>query len=145
MILLQSYDRYDDLLELDFVTGAIRFLSRAKEPQLASETIRGMYSTLCSDVVLLYRRNDRLFLRARGQDIEVDDTTAFVLKRAFPQSRLTVVRGGNALFQWDYETPIPVPPLADDPTPFVEEEDFDFGLFLSHVTADPDRKTRLFQ
>ncbi len=33
--------------------------------------------------------------------------------------------------------------IKDDPTPFVDEEDFDFGLFLSNVAKDESRQRRL--
>jgi hypothetical protein len=39
------------------------------------------------------------------------------------------------------------PPLDQDPTPFVEEEhfDFDFGLLVANVCSDPSRQDRLYR
>lgn len=33
---------------------------------------------------------------------------------------------------------------AFDPTPFVEKEDFDLGLFVAQVVADPRRKDTIY-
>jgi hypothetical protein len=37
------------------------------------------------------------------------------------------------------------PSLAGDPTPFVEPEHFDFGLFVANVANDPARLERMYQ
>lgn len=39
-----------------------------------------------------------------------------------------------------YEVRIPGPPLSQDPTPFIDEEDWDFGLFISNVMSVPERR-----
>ena len=33
--------------------------------------------------------------------------------------------------------------IDGDPTPFIEEEDFDFGLFMSNISSDKNRKNIL--
>ena len=52
--------------------------------------------------------------------------------------------GNQVITELKYTKPKIIPPLEVDPTPFVEEEDYDYGLFLSNVVDDPDRKNRIY-
>ncbi|WP_344171777.1 hypothetical protein [Pilimelia columellifera] len=38
-----------------------------------------------------------------------------------------------------------VPMFEGDPTPFVELEDFEFGVFLRNLLGDPERMERIFR
>jgi len=52
---------------------------------------------------------------------------------------------GNTLLQLLYKRPDLNPPLELDPTPFVEEEQFDFGVFVQSIVNDPARGNRIYR
>ena len=58
---------------------------------------------------------------------------------------ISIVKDDDLIFTLTYNRPRIDPPLELDPTPFVEEEDFDFCLFLLNVLSDPGRKERIYR
>jgi len=48
------------------------------------------------------------------------------------------------ILELTYDPPIIDPPLSEDPTAFVEEEHFDFGLFLANLSRDQSRQARMY-
>jgi hypothetical protein len=41
--------------------------------------------------------------------------------------------------------PEPIVAPEDDPTPFAEAEDFDFGLFIANVANDAERRSAIYR
>jgi hypothetical protein len=80
-----------------------------------------------------------LHFRLDDLDFLLDDATVIDLEQG-PQSTLLVRRNRSVLHTWTYVAPVLDPPLHEDPTPFVEDEDFDFGLFVHNVTNSARRR-----
>jgi hypothetical protein len=57
---------------------------------------------------------------------------------------LRVRSATKTVLEITYDAPVIDPPLSEDMTPMVEEEDFDFGLFLANVSRDRGRQDRLY-
>jgi hypothetical protein len=55
-----------------------------------------------------------------------------------------LISNGALLFSFEYNAPKLDIPLENDPTPFVEEEDFDFLLFVNNVLKDKARRERIY-
>jgi hypothetical protein len=145
MILLQSKDRFDSLAELDVTTGAVSWISRSGVGEVAWEEIYGSFSCLAGRLVMLYRLEG--VLRLRIDELTFLLTGIHSLDRMLlgeNMARLTLFEGDTSIFSMTYRRPEVFPPLALDPTPFVEEEDFDFGLFLYNVLNDPGRRARIY-
>jgi hypothetical protein len=53
--------------------------------------------------------------------------------------KFDLTKNGTALVSLKYKTPA-VPVSAFDVTPFAEDEDFDFLLFVHNVLSDPERR-----
>ena len=56
---------------------------------------------------------------------------------------LTIKHRDAALVTIRYKPSVVGPSLESDPTPFVEREQFDFGLFIHNVLNDPKRRRLL--
>ena len=84
-----------------------------------------------------------MHFRVDGTDFEITEETQVELARG-DFNVLTLVRNGAVHFRWVYKPPIIEPPLDMDPTPFVEEEDFDFGVFVYNVIKDTGRTDRIY-
>jgi hypothetical protein len=143
-MLLQSQDKFDSLAELDVATGAVSWLSRSSV-EVARVEICGHFSTLAGRLIMLYRFEG--VLRLRIDDLVFALTDIHGLERTLlPENmaRLTLFEGDAPVFSMTYRRPHIFPPLALDPTPFVEEEHFDFGLFVYNVLNDPGRRARIY-
>lgn len=146
MLLLESYDRFDDLVELDPTTGHMRWYSRHDNPDMAVLPICGAVSQLDGHMVFLYREADILHFRVDDTDIELTDDTRIELVRS-NMNILTVLRNDVPLLRLKYK-----PYVADGTdkwrmylNPFIKEEHFDFGLFVYNVVKDVDRRDRIYR
>lgn len=143
MLLLQSSDRFTEMMKLDPDTREVRFVSRGDVAE--PDRISGAYARVGDRLACLYRSCDRLFFSLDGKAIELGEDTSAHFRRRGETRVLTVRREELTLIQWEYRLPPLDPPLEEDPTPFVEAEDFDFGLFVSNVVNDKARKDRIFR
>jgi hypothetical protein len=137
MLLIKYHDRIDIIAEFDPETGRTDILPR---PQgLPVTGTDGWFSLLGGLCVVFYRQGGRLWLRAGERIIDLDRDPTIEWHREGDISSLTIgdQRGEIVL---RYRTgPRSGPALQEDPTPFVDEEDWDLGLFLSNVMFDAER------
>jgi hypothetical protein len=145
MILLQSQDKFNDLAQLDTATGQIFWLSRCTHPEAVAQAVCGHIARIGEHILCLYRLGGVLHFRIDSADWELNEEIEISLQDIQEgKNRLTIARQGVPLVSLDYRRSVIRPPLAVDPTPFVEEEDFDFCLFVCNVVNDPDRKVRIY-
>ncbi len=145
MVLLQSMDKFDVVAELDVSNGNLQWLSKQAHPDLRLKTV-GVVAELRGHVLCIYRIGGILYFRIDDQTFEIDnDTKIDLVKITNMVNRIDIYRKGALVFEWPYERPQIHPPLEIDPTPFVEEEDFDLCLLAYNIAKDPGRKERAFR
>lgn len=143
MIILITQENYQQLVELDTASGDYRFLERSVED--SQPKIQGMFANLGGHNLFFYRNNGVLFLRVDGTVVNLNNKVAISLDSSDEQHRrLVIVENGKQVVSLQYDRPLTDPPLSLDPTPFVSEEDFDFGLYLYNVVNDLGRRSRVF-
>ncbi len=143
-MILESKDHFDQLAELDPDTGTYRFLSRKEQPELATTQSCGGYSLIDGTMVSLYRVDGVLYFRVGDQNFKLTDDVTSKLTREVNKQVFWLLEGGP-LFKFEYVPTDQDIPLSMDPTPFVEEEDFDFLLFVHNVLAEPGRRHRVYR
>jgi hypothetical protein len=165
-MLLQSADNVRDFAELDQHTGKLEYFSKqgAEVERLQAE-IDGRYAFVEQTLVALYREDDLFKLRLAEEVYDIDDdvesnlkrTLRYHLVRQVPNHSLQVslsrlllahstfelIRKGTVILTFKYRLPLPVSPIFD-PTPFVQEEDSDFMLFVHNVISDPQRRNTIW-
>jgi hypothetical protein len=146
MVLLESYERFDDLAELEPTTGELCWYSKRENPHMATLPIHGAISQMDGHRVFLYRETDVLHFRVDDIDIELTEDTRIELIRG-NTNVLIVLRGDVPIFRLEYK-----PYVADEIdkwrmylSPFVEEEHFDFGLFVCNVTQNACRRNAIYR
>lgn len=93
----------------------------------------------------LYRLGDRLYLPISEQSFETSDEVDARLIRGNQDKHVFQLLGnGYQLLGCTYSPPPLDVPSAEDPTPMVEEEDFDFLLLVTSVLNDRGRRQRNF-
>lgn len=75
---------------------------------------------------------------------ELTEDTGVELKRVDGDRVINISATGRSLFHWRYHPRAIDPPLSVDSNAFVEEEDFDFCLFVFHVANDRERRTTIY-
>jgi|SRR5687768_8586684 len=138
-MILACQDIFDQLAELDLRDSSVRFLSRKQHPEL-SASVAGSFSIVNEMMVSLYRVHGGLYFRVGDQVFQVTDDTTSTLETDGKNRRFRLLERENVLVDLTYLTPELEIPLSIDPTPFVEEEDFDFLLFVHNVLTQPGRR-----
>jgi hypothetical protein len=144
-IILRSRDKFDVLAELNTNTGQISWFSRCTNLAKSSGPVCGAIAQLQGRVLCLYRETGTLHFKIDDEDFELSETTEVELVHVKEYTnRITILRQDTVLFTWVYQRPLIDPPLEQDPTAFVEEEHFDFCLFVYNVANDPERRERIW-
>jgi hypothetical protein len=142
---LQSSERFDDFALFDTVTGKTEFYSKKTDPEMANRPLSGSYCRLGNMLLKLYRISDVLYFAVDDQVVELTDATSVELEKERSNRTLSVYRGGQCVLECNYQRPSSGTLLEFDPTPFVEEEHFDFGLFVKNVASNPERRERIYR
>jgi hypothetical protein len=141
MILLRSFDKYNRFADFDPQTGQLR--ERSARSLGGPQRFQGFFTTLGGQRIALYRASDGIHVHCQDKDFEL--SRAHVDRRREGQQYLLDLSDANgSVVSVRYSPPALYPPLEMDPTAFVEEEDFDFGLLLSNISKDPVRQSRMF-
>lgn len=146
VIVLQCLERYDTLAVLDPEIGSISWSSRQGFVSECPASICGVASRLDGRILCFYRHGGALHFRSDDQDFELghtDSTQYQAIERGLAE--FSILREGQPLYSWAYRRPVIDPPLELDPTPFVEEEQFDVCLFVHNVLSSPERRRRIYE
>lgn len=147
-MIVRSYDDYEAVGDFDPISGRLVQLGRGEvlgdagaEPPLC-----GHFADLDGTVAVLYRYTDGTWLRLGDEARKLSGAGASVRRELDGRYvHLVLFDGFEVVASARYRPgPQTGPPLAADPTPFVEDEDWDFGLFVENVIRDKSRMARLY-
>ncbi|MBB6038566.1 hypothetical protein [Phytomonospora endophytica] len=102
---------------------------------------RGYFVTLAGDDVVFYRMGAELRLWLRGRSWIASAATVTWQK----VGNHSVMSAGDLEGQQVSITYEPLGAIEDDPTPFVEDEHWDFGLFVVNVLTEEGRASRILR
>ena len=139
MIWLQSNDKYDELAEYDHDKGTFTIESRNALSSKAPSSTEGIFAILSDIFVALYKFGGGLFIRIGGQCIPLAEDVVVTVSGDVSKRLLTVEKSGKEITCFIYVLDSSKK-ILNDPTPFVDDEDFDFGLFVSNISTSDKRK-----
>ncbi|MDA8228556.1 MAG: hypothetical protein M0T74_12830 [Desulfitobacterium hafniense] len=139
MLWLQSNTKFDEIAEFYPDTMEFTKLSKRKLGSSAPEKFDGFFSDFGTGWLALYKQDGRLMFASSRNIFVLDDNTIVNVYGSPNQRRLEVVRDGDVIYSTLYLLD-DTATFHDDPTSFIEDEDFDFGLFVSNISKSPDRK-----
>jgi hypothetical protein len=116
-------------------------------PESRINHIDGFFSYLGGTRIIVCRDGD-LFLVINSKKFPFYDITIITSnvnkKNCFVQTRhICVSWKGTVLYESDYDEIEST--FEDDMTPFIDDEDFDFGLFLENLAKDAERQDNVFR
>jgi hypothetical protein len=113
-----------------------------------NEEIRicGIFTEIKNKYLSLFREGNKLYFVIDSDIYLIDDTSSVDIKKIEKNKyQLSLFDDDNIVATYDYVKPHINPQLGLDPTPFIEEENFDFCLFIKNVVNDKDRRERMFR
>lgn len=145
-MLVQSNDKFNRVGDFDPRSAKlVEFDREQASPELLASPLAGHFTMLAGKQVVFFRFEDRLRLSIEGEVWDLTDGLEFEWESAGESSLLRLRNGDLVACEVKYEPgPKTGPPLKDDPTPFVEMEDWDFGLFIHNVLGNPDRAAGIY-
>lgn len=93
----------------------------------------------------IFRHKNRLNLMFQNELIELNEKIESELKRIKTDLLLTLKRDGKIVFENKHKQIKSVIPIEEDPTPFVDAEDFDLRILIHNVLTEKERKDRIFE
>lgn len=139
MIWLQLNSKYDGLAEYDHAKGMFTIASRSTLGGKAPSKTDGIFAILSTVFVALYCYGQKLFLRIGDDCIPLTSDLIVTVSGDIKDRRLIVEKAGSVIANIDYTLDMS-DQFANDPTSFIEDEDFDFGLFVSNISKNNERQ-----
>lgn len=144
--------------EFDPVSGELSVDPADSGEPVDFAAVEGTYARLGGRTVVFFRNGDSLGVAVDGNIYTVDDSLLIIwrtIRESEYDSAILVRRGESELIlshpesglvQLRYPSgPAEGPPLQEDPTPFISEEDWDLGLFISNVLSDEERRRSIYR
>jgi len=100
----------------------------------------GWYKSLGGKFCALYVNANELCFWCDGKHLVLNDEVKTTLQESGSERMLDLESRGTRI-NLSYRRPTPWPELQDDPTAFVEEEQFDFGLFVFRAATDERKRS----
>jgi hypothetical protein len=127
---LQSFDNANECMELN------KLILTKKTVGIRTA---GWYKHLEGKLSALYVRSGFFFVRYDTVDVSINnDMTARVIGNGI-KWKFSLVKGDNLIIEFDYPISYDNINPEYDFTPFVEDEDFNWGLFLSNIINNKSR------
>lgn len=137
MVWLQSNERFNDLVELDDKSGKWRATTRS---EVVPARIDGFYSILSNAFCALFRSGNHLYVRIGNQTVKLAGDVEISVTGP-PEHRVLSLKANETRVSHTYA--LSSVSIDGDVTPFVEDEDFDFGVFLANIASNPERQAIL--
>lgn len=140
MLWLQSNAKFDEIVEFNPNTITFKKFSKRMIGSSAPAKFDGFFSDFGTGWLALYKHEERLIFASSGKVFVLDNNTIVNICGSPNQRKLEVVHDGNVIYSTSYLLD-DTATFHNDPTAFIEDEDLDFGLFVSNVSKNPERKT----
>lgn len=141
MLWLQSFAEFDCIALFDPDLLTFDKASKQKLGNSVPAIFDGEYYEFPSGCFVFYECEGKLIFIANGNKFVLDDDTVIDVSGNKKNRILKVQKNGQIVYAASYENTIPT--FENDPTPFIEDEHFDFGLFMSNLSKDPARRARI--
>ncbi len=138
-MLLQNKDIFQEFAIFDEDTGSYKLMLRSELP---SAHAQGVFAFLSKVFCAVFRSAEKqLALRIGDQQFSIDQISDIKVSGSTQNRLLHVKVYSHPEITVRYA--LNITDVTDDLTPFVDLEDFDFGVFLVNVSTDPLRQMRL--
>jgi hypothetical protein len=136
---LRDFENYDSVIELSKI-----IVTEVNDN--SSACVAGVYKNFNENKVFLYRKEGKLKLGINDKEILVTNRTRVILNVTnFNNYNLSVYDDNKLFFELNYFFDSKDYIFEEDyVSSFIEEEDFNFGLFLENVINNEGRRNSVF-
>jgi len=139
MLVLRDFDHYNRYAKMPSLSSEMQSVDFF-EGQLPSDCrCKGSFWMHGCSFFALARIDGRLLVRIGDAVFELSKDLAIRVEGKAPHRKIVILRDGVSCLSVPYEVSVQEI-LSSDETPFAEDEDFDFGLFLANISQSEERK-----
>lgn len=140
MVWLQSNEAFNKLAKFDPTSKTFKEYLRQRLVDNQPQVCNGFFSRLGGSLIAIYGLAGSLFLLVDQQLLEVNKEQVIEVSGPKHARKLKIMQGSETVFEITYSLEGVAQAIPGDPTAFIEDEDFDIGLFASNVSKDPMRR-----
>jgi hypothetical protein len=140
MVWLQSNEAFNKLAEFDPISKTFKEYLRQQLLDKQPKVCNGFFSRLGSSLIAIYSLAGSLFMLIDEYLFEVNNKQVIDVSGPAHARKLKIIQGSETVFEITYSLEGVARAIPGDPTAFIEDEDFDIGLFASNVSKDPERR-----
>jgi hypothetical protein len=119
------------------ITEYSRGLLGNKHPK----TYHGFFSQWGETFIAIYGIGKRLFLIVNHHLFEINRRQIIEVSGPKHARSLKIIKDNEIVFETRYSLKDLNQPIPEDPTPFIDDEDFDIGLLASNISKSMKRRT----
>jgi|688.fasta_scaffold231290_2 hypothetical protein len=139
MFLLRNSEIYQDIVAFDLTDGTWQRVDLEMQNKLGPRGLSGFFALLSSNFCAIFRSGQEIMMCVGGVRISLSKDVKISVSGNRDQRRLVVSKKGEMVVAQVYSLDN-WGKIKGDPTPFVEEEDFDFGLLIANIAGSPERQ-----
>ena len=150
MIFLQNYKEFQTFCGYDEKNGEVEYYLKNEHPELNKQPKTGVFSEIDGKTVLFFRRNGILQLTIEKDVFSIDDDMRanWELKKNCEHNSPTAVfslyQEEKKLKAIEYTPFLSRNIIPEDDSAFVDEEDYDFLIFIHNVLNDRKRRSSIY-
>jgi len=142
MFWLQSNSKFDVIAEFNPELLVFKILSKKGLGQLQPDKYNGFFDKFPECYLAIFAQNNKIKIVINEMIFVLDDKTIVNISKKNGKRSLDVIKNGKCVYNILY-TLENHDIFNDDLTAFIDDEDFDIGLFISNISKDPERKAIL--
>ena len=139
MLWLQSNSKFDVIAEFNPDLLVFKILSKKGLGPIQPEKYNGFFDEFPECCLAIFSQGKQIKLLINKTIFELDDKTIVNISNKDGKRKLDIIKNGISIFNILYSLKNNNF-FKDDLTAFIDKEDFDFGLFISNISKDPERK-----
>ena len=139
MFLLRNNEQFNDIVAYDAENGRWQRLDPESKKEVDSADVSGFFTILSSKYCAIYRSGQEIVACVGDVQIPLSHRVKINVTGNPAKRRLTISQDANVIVNHEYSLDTSNH-FEDDPTPFIEDEDFDFGLFMANIAGSQERQ-----
>jgi hypothetical protein len=123
----------------------LNWTSKMLNPKIKAEFNHNGFSQKFGNTrMTFFRFKDQLYLLSENKLIEINNETESELKLIGTKLVFSLKQNGVVLYKQKHKQIKSIIPIENDPTPFVDEEDFDLRILIHRVVSEKERWDIIF-
>ena len=139
VILLRNNEQFNDIIVYDVDDRSWQRLDSERQKKVAPADISGFFTILSSEFCAIFRSGQEIVVCVGNVQLPLSHRVKINVTGNPEKRRLTISSDANVMVSHEYSLDVSNR-FENDPTPFVDDEDFDFGLFMANIAGSQERQ-----